>query len=115
MSFTSITKHGIGKLRLIWNDPIHPCNYLVVFIAQHGFIKEILSLFSFELYSGSTQSIANIFSLLSVTLKRDCCIRISIFTLKGKSLKPWYLARTWFLARYQLNFLRTLVYNGAVR
>ncbi len=40
---------------------------------------------------------------LSVTLKHDCCIRISILTPKGKSLKPWHLARTWFLARYHLN------------
>ena len=103
MSSASITKHDIGKLKLIWDDPIHPCNCLVVFKALHGFVKEILLFFSFELYSGSTQSIANILSLLSVTLKHDCCIRISILTPKGKSLKPWHLARTWFLARYRLN------------
>ena len=102
MSSASITKHDIGKLKLIWDDPIHPCNCLVVFKALHGFVKEIVLFFSFELYSGSTQSIAKILSLLSVTLKHDCCIRISILTPKGKSLKPWYLARTWFLARYHL-------------
>ncbi len=51
--------------------PYITCNCLVLFIALHGFVKEILSFVSFELYSVSTQSIANIFSLLSVTLKRD--------------------------------------------
>ncbi len=104
MSSTGITKHNKGKLRLIWDDPRHPCNCLAFFIALHGFVNEILLLFSFELYSGSTQSIAKIFSFLSVTLKHDCCIRISISISKGKSLKQWNLARKWSLARYHLKW-----------
>ena len=103
MTFTSITKHDIGKLRLIWDDSRHPCDCLVFFIALHGFVMEILLTFNFELYSVSTHSIAKIFSFLSVTLKCDYCIIISISISKGKSMKQWDLAPMWFLTRYHLN------------